>query len=56
MVCLIMEFAFHRRFPKSLQDLREPLRKAVKNKKDVIRTIIAAVRDTCVDWPRRWMP
>ena len=31
-------------------------RKAVKNKKDVIRTIISAVRDTCVDWPRSYDP
>lgn len=30
--------------------LREPLRKSVKNKKDLIRTIITAVRETCADW------
>ncbi|XP_059150465.1 cytoplasmic FMR1-interacting protein-like [Physella acuta] len=30
--------------------LREPLRKATKNKKDITRAIILAVRETCVDW------
>ena len=30
--------------------LREPLRKAVKNKKDVVRTMISSVRDTCADY------
>ncbi|GFR33631.1 cytoplasmic FMR1-interacting protein [Trichonephila clavata] len=30
--------------------LREPLRKAVKNKKDLIRSIILSVRETCADW------
>lgn len=29
--------------------LKEPLRKAVKNKKDVVRTMITSVRDTCAD-------
>lgn len=30
--------------------LREPLRKAIKNKKDLIRSIIMSVRETCADW------
>ncbi|XP_026473678.1 cytoplasmic FMR1-interacting protein-like [Ctenocephalides felis] len=30
--------------------LREPLRKAIKNKKDLIRSIIVSVRETCADW------
>lgn len=30
--------------------LREPLRKAVKNKKDLIRSIIMSVRETAADW------
>lgn len=32
--------------------LREPLRKAVKNKKDVVRTMISSVRATCADYKR----
>lgn len=32
--------------------LKEPLRKAVKNKKDVVRTMISSVRDTCADYMR----
>ncbi len=32
--------------------LREPLRKAIKNKKDLIRSIIVSVRETCADWIR----
>lgn len=32
--------------------LKEPLRKAAKNKKDVVRTIITSVRDTCADYMR----
>ncbi|KAK4336866.1 hypothetical protein RND71_044022 [Anisodus tanguticus] len=32
--------------------LREPLRKAIKNKKDMIRTLITSVRDTCADWAK----
>lgn len=32
--------------------LREPLRKAIKNKKDMIRTLITSVRDTCADVPK----
>lgn len=32
--------------------LREPLRKSIKNKKDMIRTLITSVRDTCADWPK----
>lgn len=32
--------------------LREPLRKAVKNKKDLIRSIIMSVRETSADWQR----
>ena len=30
--------------------LREPLRKSIKNKKDVVRTMISSVRDTCADY------
>ncbi|XP_074599073.1 cytoplasmic FMR1-interacting protein Sra-1 [Brevipalpus obovatus] len=29
--------------------LREPLRKAIKNKKDLVRTLLSSVRDTCAD-------
>lgn len=36
--------------------LREPLRKAVKNKKEVIRSIIQSVRETCADWMRGYEP
>lgn len=32
--------------------LREPLRKAVKNKKDLIRSIIMSVRETAADWQK----
>ena len=32
--------------------LREPLRKATKNKKDLIRSIIMSVRETCAEWQR----
>ncbi|XP_076261449.1 cytoplasmic FMR1-interacting protein Sra-1 [Rhynchophorus ferrugineus] len=32
--------------------LREPLRKAIKNKKDLIRSIIMSVRETCADWQK----
>lgn len=32
--------------------LREPLRKAIKNKKDLVRTLITSVRDTCADWAK----
>jgi len=32
--------------------LREPLRKAIKNKKDLVRTLISSVRDTCADWAK----
>ena len=38
-------------------ELREPLRKATKNKKDLIRSIIMSVRETCAEWQRgRWKP
>ncbi|CAG0889224.1 unnamed protein product [Darwinula stevensoni] len=30
--------------------LRDPLRKAIKNKKDLIRSIIISVKETCADW------
>lgn len=36
--------------------LREPLRKAVKNKKDLIRSIIMSVRETCADWQKGTEP
>ncbi|KAH7640918.1 hypothetical protein HUG17_8387 [Dermatophagoides farinae] len=32
--------------------LKEPLRKAIKNKKDVVRTMITSVRNTCADYMR----
>ena len=32
--------------------LREPLRKAIKNRKDLVRTLISSVRDTCADWAK----
>lgn len=38
------------------KDLREPLRKAIKNKKDLIRSIIVSVRETCADWQRGMEP
>ncbi|CAH1778161.1 unnamed protein product [Owenia fusiformis] len=34
------------------QTIRDSLRKAVKNKKEVVRTIIMSVRETCADWLR----
>ncbi|KAM3956068.1 cytoplasmic FMR1-interacting protein Sra-1 [Aphomia sociella] len=36
--------------------LREPLRKAIKNKKDLIRSIVVSVRETCGDWARGCEP
>jgi len=33
-------------------ELRDPLRKATKNKKDLIRSIIMSVRETCAEWQR----
>jgi len=33
-------------------ELREPLRKAIRNKKDLIRSIIMSVRETCAEWQR----
>ncbi|OQR79720.1 cytoplasmic FMR1-interacting protein-like [Tropilaelaps mercedesae] len=36
--------------------LREPLRKAVKNKKEVVRSIVQSVRETCADWMRGYEP
>ncbi|XP_071452530.1 cytoplasmic FMR1-interacting protein isoform X2 [Hetaerina americana] len=47
--------AIRRNIYAELQDfvqlcLREPLRKAIKNKKDLIRSIIVSVRETCADW------
>ncbi|XP_050079381.1 cytoplasmic FMR1-interacting protein [Anopheles maculipalpis] len=36
--------------------LREPLRKAVKNKKDLIRSIVMSVRETCADWQKGTEP
>lgn len=38
------------------KDLREPLRKAIKNKKDLIRSILVSVRETCADWQRGMVP
>lgn len=36
--------------------LREPLRKAVKNKKDLLRSILVSVRECCADWIRNYKP
>lgn len=49
--------AIRRNIYSELQDfvqlsLREPLRKAVKNKKDLIRSIIMSVRETSADWQK----
>merc|ERR1719266_3224923 len=33
-------------------ELRDPLRKATKSKKDLIRSIIMSVRETCAEWQR----
>ena len=49
--------AIRRNIYQELQDfvqltLREPLRKSIKNKKDLIRSIIVSVRETCADWIR----
>ncbi|XP_059481300.1 cytoplasmic FMR1-interacting protein isoform X1 [Neocloeon triangulifer] len=53
--------AIRRNIYAELQDfvqlfLREPLRKAIKNKKDLIRSIIVSVRETCADWQRGMEP
>jgi len=49
--------AIRRNVYQELQDfvqlcLREPLRKSIKNKKDLVRSIIMSVRETCADWIR----
>ena len=49
--------AIRRNVYQELQDfvqlqLREPLRKSIKNKKDLIRSILVSVRETCADWIR----
>lgn len=49
--------AIRRNIYQELQDfvqlqLREPLRKSIKNKKDLIRSIIVSVRECCADWIR----
>jgi cytoplasmic FMR1 interacting protein len=36
--------------------LRDPLRKAIKKKMDLIRIIIMSVRETCADWMRGTEP
>lgn len=53
----VLSEAIRRNIYAELQDfvqviLREPLRKAVKNKKDLIRSIITSVRETAADWHR----
>jgi len=53
--------AIRRHIYAELQDfvqltLRDPLRKAIKNKKDLIRSIIVSVRETCADWIRGTEP
>ncbi|XP_052277859.1 cytoplasmic FMR1-interacting protein-like isoform X1 [Dreissena polymorpha] len=49
--------AIRRHIYAELQDfvqlvLRDPVRKAIKKKNDVIKVIVMAVRNTCVDWLR----
>ena len=49
--------AIRRNIYQELQDfvqlqLRDPLRKSIKNKKDLIRSIIVSVRACCADWIR----
>ncbi|XP_061164414.1 cytoplasmic FMR1-interacting protein-like [Saccostrea echinata] len=49
--------AIRRHIYAALQDfvqlgLRDPLRKAIRKKNDVIKVLILSVRDTCVDWMR----
>ncbi|KAL5012104.1 hypothetical protein ScPMuIL_010655 [Solemya velum] len=49
--------AIRRHIYAELQDfvqltLREPLRKAIKRKSELVKVIIMSVRDTCVDWIR----
>ncbi|XP_026290663.2 cytoplasmic FMR1-interacting protein-like [Frankliniella occidentalis] len=53
----VLQDAIRRTIYAELQDfvqlmLREPLRKAIKNKKDLIRSILVSVRETCADWQR----
>ncbi|XP_039954773.1 cytoplasmic FMR1-interacting protein [Bactrocera neohumeralis] len=53
--------AIRRNIYAELQDfvqltLREPLRKSVKNKKDLIRSIIMSVRETAADWQKGHEP
>ncbi|XP_041358058.1 cytoplasmic FMR1-interacting protein-like isoform X2 [Gigantopelta aegis] len=53
--------AIRRHIYAELQDfvqlfLREPLRKSIKKRNDVIKVIIMGVRDTCVDWLRGMEP
>ncbi|XP_037086734.1 cytoplasmic FMR1-interacting protein-like isoform X2 [Pollicipes pollicipes] len=36
--------------------LREPLRKVIKNKKDLVRSIITSIRETCADWQHGVQP
>lgn len=58
---MLIFFFFRRSIYADLQDfvqliLREPLRKAYKNKKDLIRSIIMSVRETCADWQKGFEP
>lgn len=53
--------AIRRNIYAELQDfaqltLREPLRKSIKNKKDLIRSIIMSVRETAADWQKGHEP
>lgn len=36
--------------------LREPLRKAIKNKKDLTRIVLSSIRTTCADWAHGVQP
>ncbi|XP_055332237.1 cytoplasmic FMR1-interacting protein-like [Paramacrobiotus metropolitanus] len=58
---VIFSEAIRRNVYAELQDfvqvtLREPLRKTVKHKKDVVKTIITSVRETCADWVNGYEP
>ncbi|OQV18248.1 Cytoplasmic FMR1-interacting protein [Hypsibius exemplaris] len=58
---VVFSEAIRRHIYAELQDfvqitLREPLRKTVKHKKDLVKTIITSVRDTVADWVNGYEP
>ena len=58
---IIFSEAIKRHVYADLQDfvqltLREPLRKTVKHKKDLVKTIITSVRETVADWVNGYEP